>query len=276
MANESKIQNLTDIYNPQSCADEIKCGIIALENDKYMQAYNHLYKVYKTQRLKKSLKGQACYYLAEILRKCDDSFIDEIKETNEEILNYYKTKKEANNRDARKFLCRKYLLEGAYLEDPKAIAEYGLNCIRLGKKDAFLFDSTDANREAALAWARKMYQLDNREAKVAAYIIYAKYYLYQSTLLASNHNLISFCENTINAHELNDSDQRACYFMGIMCGDERIKQTKYADYFNQEESFQYFKDAIECLEENDYVDPAIKEGTQKYIDLYKKHFPNMR
>lgn len=278
MVEDNKIKNLTDIYDPETVEDEIECGIIAIKNGKYEQAYNHIYKAYKSQRANKEEKGKACFYLAEIMRLCkdEDEFINRLKEDNDELVNRIRVKGNMSEYDARKYLNRKYLLEGANIDNVECMMEYGLNCIGLGNTDAFLFDSNDQNREAAVAWSRRLINKKTTEARIAAYIIYAKYYLYKCTQLPSTYNLSSFCENSIRAYEESSYDQRANLFMGLMCGNEKIKQTSYSNYYNLEESLAYLKESLRLTKGSKYVEPLVLEMAPKTIELYKKNFPNMR
>ena len=276
MLEEKKIQNLTEILDPQSLDEEVNCGVIACENGKYEQAYNHLYKVYKNAKCDKATKGRAEFYLGETLRKVDpEEFIKVIESSNAEIANYKKTKPNATAYEKIGHIYRKYMYDAALNGNVPAMTEYGLNCIRLGSQGAYVYDSTDANKEAAMAWAKLLITKKERSAKVAAYVIYAKYYLYQSTKVASLFNIESFCENTIRAFNSDKSDPRACYFMGIMCGDERIKNTRYSDYYNINDSYDYF---VKARNNNlkSYIDKAVRDGAPKYISLYEKSFPNMR
>lgn len=276
MNNEKKLKNLTEVFDHQNAKDEVKCGIMAYENFKYKQAYDHLYKAFKDPNCDKETKGETCFYLALTLLYSDNDIIEQIEDGNTELVNERRVRGNIKGIDARKVLTRKYLYEGARLENVKAMSEYGLNCIRLGVNNAFVFDSTDANREAAIAWANRLKYKEETFARVAYHIIYAKYYMYQSTQLPSNNNIVNYCENVVKAYELNPKDQRACYFMAIMSGDERIKKTNYAEYYDLNESFRLFNKTKEILENEDYPDSAITSEIDKYIAMYKKNFPNMR
>lgn len=278
MAEDNRIKNLTDIYDPETVEDEIECGIIAIKNGKYKQAYEHIHKAYKSKKASNEEKGRACFYLAEIMRLCEDdeSFIDELKENNDELTSRIRVKGDMSEYDCRKYLYRKYLLDGANIDNVDCMIEYGLNCIGLGNVGAFLFDSTDKNRETALAWSRRLINKKSTEARVAAYIIYAKYYLYKSTQLSSTYNISSFCENAIRAYEESSYDQRANLFMGLMCGNEKIKQTSYSEYYNLDDSFAYLKESLRLTKGSKYVEPVVLDMATKTIELYKKNFPNMR
>lgn len=276
MLNKDKVENLTEILDPKSLEEEVNCGIVAYENEKYEQAYNHFYKVFKDKSCKKETKAKAEFYLGEVLRNLyHDDAIKLMEGNNEELANFKKTKPNASNHELVGHVYKKYMCDAALAGNNDAMIEYGLNCIRLGSSGAYLYDSTDANREAAAAWARLLITKNQIKARVAAYVIFAKYYLYQSTKLASTHNMESFCENTIRAFNLDKLDPRASYFMGIMCGDERIKNTKYSDYYNINDSYRYFLNARDYNIKG-YRDSAVFEGAPKYIALYEKSFPNIR
>lgn len=267
-------KNIEQVDDSQNIDEEIDCGIKAYNSLKYKKAYELLYKAYKSTKCTKKLKGKVCYYLALIFLYADDDIIEEIENDNKELANARKLKGKLEGKDARKELNRKYLNEGADLGYIDAMIEYGLNCVRLGMPNAFIFDSSDKNREVALAWANLLMKKDDKKAKLAGYIICAKYYLHQSTIIESDFNLNNYCYNTLEAYKLDSNDQRACYFMAMMAGDERIKKLEeYEEYYNTQESYDLFKKTRRIIEKEDYPDPIVQANVDKYIEMFQKYFP---
>lgn len=266
MGKSNKLLNLTEVFNPQNLYEEVDCGLMAFNNFKYKQAYNHFYKVYKSVDCPEDLKGKVCYYLALTFLYAEDEIIEEIEKDNKELIKARKEKGKLEGKEARKILNREYLYEGAKLGNVKALIEYGLNCVYMGISSDFCFDVTAKNREIGLNWAKKLMEKENREAKVAAYLIRGRYYLYKSMEEATQFNLNNYCYNVLEAYKLDSNDQRACYQMAFMAGDSRIRSLDaYKKYYNVRDSYDLYIRAKKILDEEDYPDTTILANIDKRI-----------
>ena len=273
------VNNLTEILCDGTFDTEVKAGRVALENQAYEQAWNHFYKLYTSNQITKTQKGEASYYLYEVMKKTPvhDPLIGKLLRSDPGLIK--KAQMETVSFDyARRYIGRKYLEDSAQYEYSQGMIEYGLSCVDCADEGGFPYKFNEYNGTTGVEWAQKMLEIEkrkgpgkaDRKVKAAAYIILSKYYYVQranecktgTSITIENSIVRDFCENAFNAQAQGIKDEYICYFMAQVYSNPLFKCYEGGKHYNLAEA----KELFEWVEENAH-DPKLKESAKDFKNL---------
>ena len=276
------IDNLTEILCDGTFESEVNAGRVALENNAYEQAWNHFYKLYTSNQITKMQKGEASYYLYEVMKKTPsyDPLINKLSKSDPGLIK--KSQMESVSLEyARRYIGRKYLEDSAQYEYSQGMIEYGLSCVDCADEGGFPYKFNEYNGTTGVEWAHKMLDIEqkkgpgkaDRKVKAAAYIILSKYYYVQRTnecrkgasFTEENSIVREFCSNAMKAQAQGIKDEYICYFMAQVYSNSLFKCYEGGKYYNLSEA----KELFEWVEEHAH-DPKLKESAKDFKELTTK------
>jgi len=266
-----KVKYLTDIIADGTIESEIRCGVIAVDNEMYEQAWSHFYKVYKSNEANTDQKGEASYLIYDMMKKIsiDHPFLEKLIEIDPGLRKMSSTKT-LTNEYVRKYIGRKYLKNSAECDYDDGLVEYGLSCVDCGESGSFRYECNDANLEAGLAWGKKMYIYDSDKVRHAANIIIAKYYFVKCI----NSNLSSYIEkygdSALNAQDIYPDDQYTNYFMGHLHLNPKFKSYYNGLYYDPKKGYECFKKVVSIGK-----DPALVESAKSVLNMVENKFSSI-
>lgn len=285
MANN--IKNLTEVLCDDTFDTEISAGCVALENKAYTQAWNHFYKMYESKKISETQRGEASYYLHEVMKQIpnDDELIKKLMKSDPGLLK--KAQSESISYEfARRYLGRKYLENSAQYEYEQGMIEYGLSCVDCAAERGFPYKYNEENAETGVAWANKMLRMEakksaakvNKKMKCAAYIILAKYYFVQRTNECAEGkradqettSVKEFGHNVLKAEAQGVDDAYVNFFSGHLYSNPVFKGFERGKHYDLEKGLELFEKA-ELFSD----DPWIKASAKNFIELTKKQM-NLR
>ncbi len=281
-----RIRYLTDVVAGSSVGDEVRAGLVALENESYEQAWNHIYKGYTSKEISKDVKGQVCYLLTWVLEEvaADDPLIDRL--TKEDLyLSRNISKNKMSQEYCRKYLARKFLEQSAQLNYSLGLIDYSLNCVGYG---LFPYENDMDNIKAGLDWALVMKNHEDQEVRAIAHIIFAKKWYherlkeYKEDLKEAQKNgdkvnpsresmiVKEFGENILKANAEYPENDYVKFFLANLKANVLFKGFKDGAYYDPTEAYKLTCDIIE----ND-KDVKLVAEAKDLKDVIQKNFPKV-
>lgn len=253
-------------------------GEKALENKKYIDAWDNFYSAFKTKKeyfkskriSEKNINDQdyakVCYFLAQVIKeiKPDSDLLSKLMDEDEDLIkNKYKGSK------ARKFLGRKYLKMAADKDYPAAIVEYALNCIGYAPQGKLDYEYNRNNLDTAVYWANNIMKKHiNKYVSAMGYCINAIYCLDNYIQSKDSKELENFADNILEADKINEGkfEQYITYHLGYLHAFPELETYKNGEYHDFSKGYKAFCEVVELGSDAYLIRNAqkLKESIEKY------------
>lgn len=264
---DKSVESLKD----ETLEDKMDSAYTAFDNEIYDEAWALFLEVHKSKKANSKLKGEASYMLSEIMKEVDSEseFIHNLMK-NELGLKKLAIAKPLTPEYTRKYLGRKYLKASADYDYTKGLIEYGLSCVDCGEKKNFNYKYNDENAEVALAWADKMLRYNDESVKLAAYIIYTKYYFVKCRSSNDAMYINLYGDNILSAKDIDEDDQYVEYFLGHLYANPKFKDYKEGECYNPKKGYELFCEVVAYAS-----DELLRSSAKEIKNMLETKYPTL-